>query len=270
MKAVLDNLDDLDESLHSEYVENPTDKKFYLKVEEIDSLPVVKKLKEENGARRIELKKVKTSLEAFGDLKPDEVREQLDRIPELEAAASGKIDETKIETIVQARIKKVVAPIERERDTFKTQVAEKDKEIEGFKTERVTRKIHDAVVKAATGSKMLDSAREDAIMLAERVFEVGEDGSVATKDNVGVTPGISPEVWLTEMQEKRPHWWGNSVGGGATGSRQNGGFNENPFTREHWNMTKQGEMVKANRTRAEQMAKAAGTTIGGGMPAAKK
>lgn len=42
----------------------------------------------------------------------------------------------------------------------------------------------------------------------------------------------------------------------------------NPFSHEHWNMTKQGDFLKKHGTeKAEQMARAAGTTIGGRRPA---
>jgi hypothetical protein len=113
---------------------------------------------------------------------------------------------------------------------------------------------------------------EDALEVAGRMFEVDEDGKVVTKDEVGVTPGIDAVVWLTEMQNKRPHWWGTTSGGGSRGNNGNNGTTtgNNPFTREHWNMTEQGKLVKTNRARAEQLARSAGTTIGGGMPARKQ
>jgi len=46
---------------------------------------------------------------------------------------------------------------------------------------------------------------------------------------------------------------------------------DNPFTHDNWNLTKQGAIVKEHGTaKAEQMAKAAGTTVGGPQPTAKK
>lgn len=107
-------------------------------------------------------------------------------------------------------------------------------------------------------------------MLAERVFEVDDEGNVTTKDGVGVTPGIAADVWLTEMQDKRPHWWPQSQGGGAGGSGGGGAGGKNPFSAEGWNLTEQGRLVRENPEKADQMAKAAGTTVGGGRPAAKK
>jgi hypothetical protein len=130
------------------------------------------------------------------------------------------------------------------------------------------------VLDACVKSKVVDEARADVIMLANQVFEVGDDGkTVQTKENpYGVTLGLSPEVFLGEMQDKRPHWWPTSVGGGAQGSGNTFGTGAgNPWANDTWNMTKQGEYVRANGLdKAEQMAKAAGTTIGGRKPEPKK
>ena len=71
------------------------------------------------------------------------------------------------------------------------------------------------------------------------------------------------------MQEKRPHWWPVASGGGGTGSGAGGGFTDNPFSHAHWNMTKQGEAQRSDPARAERMAKAAGTTVGGTRPVPK-
>jgi hypothetical protein len=85
-----------------------------------------------------------------------------------------------------------------------------------------------------------------------------------------VIAGIEPEAWLTDLQTKRAHWWGPSSGGGAGGNRGGVDTSNNPFSHEHWNMTEQGKLVRENRAKAEQLAKLAGTTIGGQKPAAKK
>ena len=117
--------------------------------------------------------------------------------------------------------------------------------------------------------KVVDTAIEDVTLLAERIFTIDETGKVVAKDNVGCTPGISPEVWLNEMQQKRPHWWGPSAGGGAGGNRGGGSFTSNPWSAEGWNMTQQGQIYNENPAKAEQMARSAGTSIGGQRPAAK-
>jgi hypothetical protein len=273
IKAVVDSLDDVDEKYKDLYTQ-VGDKFEITGVEDVSGLSSVKALKTENGARRISERKAKEALAPFvaflGDRKLEDVQAMLDRYPELEAAAEGKLDEAKINGIVEGRIKTKLAPVERERDQLKGQITERDKQIEGFTAKERTRTIHDAVREAVGKQQGFQaSAIEDVLIQAERMFEITEDGKVITKQDLGVTPGIDAVVWLTEMQVKRPHWWGTTSGGG---SRGNNGSNQtpsgnNPFTREHWNMTEQAGLIKTNRSRAEQMAKSAGTKIGGGMPA---
>jgi hypothetical protein len=76
---------------------------------------------------------------------------------------------------------------------------------------------------------------------------------------------------LTEMQETKTHWWPGSQGGGARGSQGGGGFSgKNPWSAEGWNMTEQGSYLKAHgKDRAEKMAQAAGTSLGGRRPTKK-
>ena len=93
---------------------------------------------------------------------------------------------------------------------------------------------------------------------------------MVTKDGIGVTPGIQPEAWFTDLQGTRKHWWGANIGGGGAGNRGGNNAAENPWSAENWNMTKQGVLVRENPQKAEQLAKLAGTTVGGKKPAPKK
>lgn len=265
--AVVDSLEGVPEALHGLYVEQ--DGKFHLQVTGLPSqgdIDAVRRLLEKEKALH---KTLQDRVKLLGDHRIEDIPAMLDRIPELEAS-QGQIDEAKVEAIVDSRVRTRVAPIERERDQLKGQVAEKDKTIEEYQGKERTRTIHDKVREDAVKAKVLPEAVEDALMLADRIFEVTEEGRVVTKDNVGVTPGIEPSVWLTDVQKTRPHWWGPSQGGGAGGQRGGGGdATSNPFTHENWNLTAQGELVRTDRQKAEQFAKAAGTTIGGQRPEPK-
>ncbi len=269
IKVLIDKLEDVDEAQRGLYKQHET--KFVLDLDGIDGHPTVKQLRHENGERRIENSGLKKKYEPLGDRKPEEILALLDRIPELEATVAAQGDPKKIDDLVTARLKTHTAPIERERDNLRTQVVERDGIITTFKTRETQRVIQDAVNKAIAGSKGFEmSAAEDALMLAERIFEVGDDGKVIVKDKAGYTPGIDPAVWLTEIQSKRPHWWGPSQGGGSGGNRNNGGGGNNPWAHDTWNMTEQGKVVRENPARAEQLAKSAGTTVGGLKPVPRK
>lgn len=269
IKAVVESLDEVDEKYHDLYTAR--DGKYELTGvdgmrTEADVLRVQSSLTKERSDHKL----VKERLRAFGELNADEVLAKLDLIPELEAAAAGKLDDAAINGIVETRIKTRIAPLERELGTYKAQSAEKDVVIGNYQARDRQTAISTAITKAAKAIGVTDGAIEDAVVLGERVFELDENGDVRAKDGVGCTPGVDPQVWLTEMQDKKPHWWGESFGGGATGGNRAGKTVVNPWTHENWNSTAQTKIYKESATRAEQMAKSAGTTLGGSRPAAKK
>lgn len=268
LKAVVDTLDDIPQQFHELYSER--NGKFELTgVEGIKTQADVDRLQTALNKERTDHRNLRDKFAPISSLDINDVIGKLDRFEELELAAKGKLDDSKLEEIVSTRMKSRIAPLERERDQLKTTLQEREQVLTQYQQKELRRTINDKVREAATAARILPEAIEDALLLAERTFEVTEDGRVVTKDGVGVTPGIEPSVWFTDLQNRRPHWWGDSRGGGATGSRGNGG-GTNPWTHEHWNLTEQGKVLMANRSRAEQLAKAAGTSIGGSRPAPRK
>lgn len=267
LKAVLDNLDSLDESLHQYYKQN-SNGKYELQVA-IEGVAGVKTftdfnnlneaLRKERNDHRI----LKDSVASLG--KPvEDVLKDLDRIPELEAAR-GQVDEEKLQQLVDAKAKSVSAPLEREIAKLKENETRLTSEVEQHVSRDRSRKVNDSLREACVELKVLPGAMEDVSMYAERVFEIDANGSIVVKDGVGATPGLSAKDWLTDMQSKRAHWWGETSNGGARGGKGGAGTS-NPWGKDSWNMTEQGKLYSTDRTKAEQLAKAAGTTIGGPKP----
>jgi hypothetical protein len=226
--------------------------------------------KRNTEAEREAHKKTKARMRHFVDMSDDQLTEataKLDRFDELEAAAGGKLDDDKINDMVEKRINSRTAPLERQIAALTGERDEARTESQELKKEKTTRSIQDEVRVAATKLKLLPEAIDDAFMLADRVFEVNEEGAAVTKDNVGVTPGIGAEVWLTDLKDKRPHWWPTSSGGGATPGGGGVGGGNNPWGAKTWNLTAQGQQFRADPAKATQLAQAAGTTIGGARPA---
>jgi hypothetical protein len=277
LKAVHDSIDEIGEQYRDLYTEK--NGKYELTgIQGVKTEADVARVQTALEKERTDHKETRDRLGVWGDLDHEEVMGKLDRFPELEAASKGNLDEAEIEKIVQRRVEGTinsqVAPLERQ---LKQLTKERDEVVQtrdnllGEKRQRV---IHDNVRTALTAAKVVPEAFDDALMLAERVFEIRDDDSaVVTRDNVGVTPGIAADVWLQELQERRPHWWPGSQGGGArgTGPGTGGMYADNPWSHENWNMTAQGRVVREKgMERAEAMAKAAGTTVGGQRPPAKK
>lgn len=274
LQAIHDKLDDIPEKYRELYTEKGG--KFELTgIAGVKTQADVDRLTESLRKEREEHKASKEKLKIWDGLEHSEVIAKLDRIPELEAAAKGKLDEAKIEEMVERRVtgtlKSRLAPVERENKTLKESLAAEVAEKEKLVGERVRRQIHDALRAAATELKVLSEAQEDILLLGERVFEIVDGGKIVTRDGVGFTPGIDPKSWLGDMQPKRPHWWPASLGTGSRGSgngqMQNGA---NPWARDTWNLTEQGKVLKSKgREVADRMAASAGTKVGG-VPPAKK
>lgn len=265
LKAVVDKVEDID-AKHLDLYEEKDGKHYLLPIEGLKPVTEFDVLSQSLRAEREAHKTTKKKWEPLATMDPKTVREQLDRIPELETLAEGKVDDAKIDKLVDSRIKARMAPVERERDELKTKVTELDTEVSAFKTEKKTRSLHDVIRKAAKAAKIQDSAIDDAVLLGERVLEEDASGRTVVKADSGYTAGITPEQWFNDLLTKKPHWWGESNGGGAR-ARNNLSAVDNPFSAEGWNLTKQGVLIRENRDKAEQYAKQAGTTIGGRKPA---
>lgn len=219
-------------------------------------------LRKERKLKDAAVAAVKDWTTAFEGQTPDEIQAELDRIPELEAK-SGTVDEPKIEALVTARMKPILTKAERERDAAIKRATDAEAENGNLKGAEKSRVIKDALRGAAVASKVVETAVEDVLNYAAS-FEIDDDGKVLNKD------GLDPAQWLLDLTDKRPHWWPASEGGGARGAAGERGAmgGKNPWTRAGWNLTEQGAYVKKHgQVKADQMAKAAGVTTPGRMPA---
>lgn len=266
LKAIVDKIDDVDEQYRDLYTER--NGKFELSVEVgvdgVKSFSDFNNLNEALRKERNDHKTAKDTLSRFGGRSVDDIIKDLDRIPELEAS-KGQIDEEKLNSIVESRLKGKTGPLERELGEYKTKAEQLGQQVTEFQNRETNRTILDNIRSVATKAKVLPEALED-IQMYIGCFSLTSDGRVVVKDNVGYTPGLTVEQWLTDMQQNRPHWWGATTLGGSRGGQGGAGGSANPWTHENWNMTEQGKIYTQNPAKAKQMAEQAGTTIGGKKP----
>lgn len=111
------------------------------------------------------------------------------------------------------------------------------------------------------------------VTLVESNFEVAQDGSVVTKLDAGVSPNQKPDDYFATVARDPSYrmFWGKSVGSGADGSGGEGpGGNsigkDNPWTKAGWNLTKQGQIYKADTAEAARLMDAAGVKLGATQP----
>jgi hypothetical protein len=273
LKAIYDSIDDIPdtvEDFRSLFVER--DGRYELAgLSGVKSQADVDRLQKALLAEREAVKSVKERLKPWQELDYDEVMAKLDRLPELEAAAAGKLDDSAIEEIAARRVEGAVrsklAPVERELKSARSELEELRAEREVLVRERQSRQREDQLRPLLSKANVLPEHWEDVLMYAERHLEQLDDGSWVARDAVGVTPGLGPAEWLAEMLERRPGWLPANVGGGARGSGAAGGVSNNPWSAAHWNMSEQGRILREKgREYADRLASAAGTKVGGVKP----
>ncbi len=203
---------------------------------------------------------------------PNEIQSKLDRIGELEAAAGGKLDEGKIQEMVEQRLGQKTAPLERQlteaTETLNTVQQERDQ----LANTLVSRDRNDAVRSVATEMKVLSTAIPDVEMVAAAYLERDETTGefIVKADAKGVTPGADVKQFMKDMQKQRPHWWPQSQGGGAGGGGAGGSGDDNPWSAKGWSLTEQGKVAREKgMAEAERLAKAAGSRVGATRPPAK-
>jgi len=239
------------------------DKFIIIPVGEIKTVADVNAVQEGLRKERNDHKDTKSKLSAYNGMDPKEINEQLARIPELEAS-QGKIDEEKTNQIVEARITARLAPVQNELKQAQNQIDAQTNKINEYETASTSRKIQDSLREA--GSKLSKAGMND-FMHRSSYFEVQEGtNAVVTKEGIdGVIAGVTPDVYLTNIAEDTGHWYPAAQNANARGGK-NAASAKNPFTRENWNLTEQGKVYTENPDKATQLASAAGTTVGGGMP----
>lgn len=278
LELILETLDDLDSAFHPLYTEK--DGKFVLTgvkgmktQEDVDRLnEALRKERSDHASLR---DKAKPVLDFVGDRSLEDLQAQLDEIEELklriESGEGTKLDEERLEKLLDQRLARKLGPVERERDKLAQQLQEITGERDQLQSTLTTGRIHETLRQAATKAKVVSSAIDD-VLLYDRIFEVADDGEIVTRDGIsGVQPGLTAGIWLQNMQDSRPHWWPLSEGGGARGGSGVPGGSKNPWSRDGWNLTAQGQFVREHGIeKATKAAQSVGSTIGATAPPAEK
>lgn len=254
LKAIVESLDSVDEKYHDLYSER--DGKFYLNpIEGMKSEADVLRLQSALTKERAEHKVTKGKLESFGDLDPEEVLSQLDRISELEEAAKGKLDENQLNNLVETRLKSRMAPLERRIEALTTENSQLLETNEQFVQREKSQTISQKISAAAQSLKVIPEALDDVLLYSSQ-FEIDESGNVVTKESLGSLAGLDPEAWFRNVQDKKPHWFGPTEGAG-TRSPRGGRQVKNPWSKATFNLTEQGRITMENPELADQLKRSA-------------
>lgn len=280
LKAVYKSVDEIPEQFRELYAD--VKGQFELvEVEGVKTVEDVKRLTEALTAERNLHKQTKEKwVTPWGERDIAVELPKLETLPELHATVetlkqNSKFDETKMESIINARVQSVKEPLDRHSKKLQSELDAARAQVTNYERAEKTRKIHDVVRAEATKSNLLKETYATAdsalMMLAERHLEVTADGAVVTREGSGIIAGLLPDVWLSEVTDKHPYLKPASAGGGASGSGGSGSAfsGKNPFTNEHFNVTEQGRIFREDPKKAETLMRLAGAPALGVRPPKK-
>lgn len=152
---------------------------------------------------------------------------------------------------------------------YEAEIARKDKRIQDLEialrqSERSREK--DLTSYHAREAARAEGVQESAIVDVETraidsgLFKIDSRGRLVRFENGGPVlnsdgkPG-SVHDWVRDQRPTAPHWWGHPA--------QTEGKDPvvNPWSKEHWNLTEQGQVFQHDPARARRLAAAAGKTI---------
>ncbi|GEM_PF-773490 len=264
LKTILDSLNDVPEAFRDEYKEQGD--KFVLDIEGIDAHPTVVNLKTAFERVKADKKKLGTDLEA-ATARLAEVPEDFDAEEwvRLKAEAGDPDDPDKDKKkdehlqsqkkVFEQRIANLEAKHAKDLAAKDTEIAERDDVISSVLVEDGLTK---ALVEAGVAKEYLKASRA---MLKPSVKVVrDEDGSrrAIVETDLGEEE-IGKYVASWSQSDEGKVFVAKPTGGDATGSHgRPGDSTTNPFGKAGWSKTGQARLVRENRAKAEQLAKAAG------------
>ena len=192
----------------------------------------------------------------FEGIDPDHVRTQLEEKRKLEEAQALKAGE--FDKILENRMKalkgdfdKQLSLVTSERDTLNAKLSDIQ--------------IKQGVIVAATRRGLRSSAIPDITARAKNTFRL-VNGVPRAFEPDGATVRLAANAepmtigqWIESQLTEAPHLFEPNAGSGATGSSDSASQAgaDNPWRRETWNLTRQGEIVRKDPARARALEAAA-------------
>lgn len=225
LKAVLSNLDEVDEGLRSLY-KLQEDGTHLLQVEGMSPKNKVDEFRNSNIQLSKEIIKLKDGMSKFKDIDPTKYKEYEQKV--LEIQDKNLIDAGQIDEVVAQRTERMRQDYE-----TKTNALQKVASDSVTKHDQVSAKLDDFMLtseltKVATTAKIKSSAITDAINRGKSIFQHSEgkitpreaDGSIMY-GNDG-TSEMTMTEWAEGLNKTAPHLFEESQGGGAHGGGRGG------------------------------------------------
>ena len=270
IKAILTDLSEAPEALRGEYAQKELGGKtvYVLDVEGVDDHPAVANLK--NAYERVksdkqslasELREAKAKASAIPEgFDADEWERLRSEEEARKADPSGKDVRAQIDAATAALKTQYETRITRLSKDAEAKLSEKEKELSALDAEIRGRLVGDGLRQTFVALGVKRGLVDAAIARFERDVEVVvEDGKRVAR--------MKPELGGGEVPAYFQNWANGddakdfidpARGGDESGSRSPSGAGENPFGKKAWSKTAQATVLRADRGKAERLAKAAG------------
>lgn len=242
LKLIVEKLDEVPEASRGLYVER--DGKFHLDVDGLEDTSGLKSALEKERQARKDLDK---RLAALKDVDPEEYRRLKD---EADAKEREKLEK-------DADLKRLSDKMTAKEREF----SEKEAKLLG---EIRTMRLDDSLKAAAIAHGVHKDYLDDFVtVLKARHVKLGDDLKLQVLDADGDPSTLTLDDLMKDMKGKKPGYFegSSSSGGGSQQHRGGGGGESNPWKKETFNLTKQGEIMEADPVRAKALAAEAGVTL---------
>lgn len=238
LKAILDSLDSVPEALREYYKQDG--EQFILQVEGVQQHPDVTALanalerqKEDNRTLR---RKADEAADKLADI-PDDFT--LDEWNRLKDSGEGKVEE---------RLKEQRERLQAQHQKEVERLREENQSLSGRLQKNVAeRALDEAIDKAGVDPKFRKAVK--ALHNASLKIE-GEGDEVQVL--LGDLP-VSDALQAFVASDEGKHFVAPPSGGGAPGSNGGGGGERNPWSKEHFNLSEQGRILREDPAKAERL-----------------
>ena len=195
----------------------------------------------------------------YEGIDPDAVKTLLAEKAKLED--EKLIKDGEVEKLVEKRTKSILGEMEKRLQSAEQQAS-------SLSAQLLEKEIDRHVVEAASKIGLRASAIPDIKSRARNIFKI-VGGAVAAVETDGKTPvfgrdGVNPltfDEWVSRQVVEAPHLFESNAGGGAVGNGSGGAAHgDNPWKRETFNLTRQGQIYTKDPARARSLMAAAGVS----------
>lgn len=227
-----------------------------LKSKESDAVAEIERMREHQKSLLEETKAAK-------DAKKDalsQIEKLSSKMEEFEK--NGLIHEGNYKELFDKETEKLKLSYESKLEDANKSINTMTEQFNGLKMQYSSEKINGVLRSAAEKANVIPSAIDDVLFRASGIFNIGDDGSIESRDKDGNlrkvgNKQLTPESFVDSLKESAPHLWPASEGAGASGGSGGGRSKSNPWAKDTFNRTEQAKIMNSDPDLGAQLKKEA-------------